>query len=352
MSLVAVRDLNPNFHTAFQYYLIFCVAGCALEQQQNHALQLQVQRFEAEIQSSSLLSSKLAAAEASGSDLQQKFNDADKRAFVAERRADALVQELRVRAVRCAAHFCNKQLVFLLVLEPVCCFHFAWQASVMSYSLELEASSSIRMSSSDVRTAADAVTRLALDNAQQQDHDTVENKSVTRQRSALSPSPPPPPPLEADSVFTSSLTPSNASSPPASHSFSHGTRLISTPAPSLPFTPHSVASNPASRPASTTGQSPSRYPSFDQWLTIKESSFNFGLKESPPSLQSDKSRFAAVQLASSSSRAQTAVASAAVIRSESTVAAAAAIRSHYTAPAKTSVRCLPSHSLLAANQRH
>jgi hypothetical protein len=88
------------------------LAGCALEQQQNHALQLQVQRFEAEVQSSSLLSSKLSAAEASVSDLQQKFNDADKRAFVAERRADALVQELRVRAVLCATHFCYKALAF------------------------------------------------------------------------------------------------------------------------------------------------------------------------------------------------------------------------------------------------
>jgi chromosome segregation ATPase len=71
---------------------------CSLEQQQNNALQLQVQRYEAEFHSATLLSSQLAAAEACISDLQQKFNDSDKRAFAAERRADLLVQELRVRS--------------------------------------------------------------------------------------------------------------------------------------------------------------------------------------------------------------------------------------------------------------
>jgi hypothetical protein len=71
---------------------------CSLEQQQSNALQLQVQRYESEFHSASLLSSQLAAAEACVSDLQQKFNDADKRAFAAERRADLLVQELRVRS--------------------------------------------------------------------------------------------------------------------------------------------------------------------------------------------------------------------------------------------------------------
>ena len=70
---------------------------CSLEQQQSNALQLQVQRYEAEFHSATLLSSQLAAAEACISDLQQKFNDSDKRAFAAERRADLLVQELRVR---------------------------------------------------------------------------------------------------------------------------------------------------------------------------------------------------------------------------------------------------------------
>ncbi len=72
----------------------------ALEQQQTGALQLQVQRYEAELQSSTLLSSKLAAAEAAISDLQQKFNDSNMRVITAERRADALVQELRVRRPR------------------------------------------------------------------------------------------------------------------------------------------------------------------------------------------------------------------------------------------------------------
>jgi chromosome segregation ATPase len=69
---------------------------CILEQQQCGALQLQLQRFESEHQTSKLLASQLAAAEATIADLQQKFNDADRRAFAAERRSDALVQELRV----------------------------------------------------------------------------------------------------------------------------------------------------------------------------------------------------------------------------------------------------------------
>jgi hypothetical protein len=47
-----------------------------------------------------LLSSKLAAAEATISDLQKKFNDSNMRVIAAERRADALVQELRVRRPR------------------------------------------------------------------------------------------------------------------------------------------------------------------------------------------------------------------------------------------------------------
>ena len=74
---------------------------CALEQQQSGALQLQLQRFEAEFQSANVLASKLAAAEASICDLQQKVNDANKRASAAERRADSLVQELRVRCAIC-----------------------------------------------------------------------------------------------------------------------------------------------------------------------------------------------------------------------------------------------------------
>ncbi len=96
---------------------------CTLEQQQNHALQLQLQRFEAEIRSSSLLSSKLSAAEASVSELQQKFNDADKKAFVAERRADALVQELRVRgdiACCCTAAPCAN-IVLIQSNRPASC---------------------------------------------------------------------------------------------------------------------------------------------------------------------------------------------------------------------------------------
>ena len=74
-----------------------CRSRCALEQQQAAAMQLQLLRYESEAQSSKLLASQLAGAEAAISDLHKKFNDADKRAFVAERRADSLVQELRVR---------------------------------------------------------------------------------------------------------------------------------------------------------------------------------------------------------------------------------------------------------------
>jgi chromosome segregation ATPase len=70
---------------------------CTLEQQQSGALQLQLQRLEAEFQSANVLASQFAAAEACISDLQQKVSDANKRATTAERRADSLVQELRVR---------------------------------------------------------------------------------------------------------------------------------------------------------------------------------------------------------------------------------------------------------------
>jgi hypothetical protein len=70
---------------------------CILEQQQSGALQLQLQRLEAEFESSNVFASQLSAAEASISDLKEKLIDANKRAFAAERRADSLVQELRVR---------------------------------------------------------------------------------------------------------------------------------------------------------------------------------------------------------------------------------------------------------------
>ena len=103
---------------------------CVLEQQQNHSLQLQSQCFEAESQSSALLSSQLASAEATVSDLQQKFHDADKRAFVAERRADALVHELRVRVFAFACAFVSQRThlfprIINLLLRRVSC-HIPW----------------------------------------------------------------------------------------------------------------------------------------------------------------------------------------------------------------------------------
>ncbi len=98
---------------------------CALEQQQAAAMQLQLLRYESEAQSSKLLASQLAGAEACISDLHKKFNDADKRAFVAERRADALVQELRVRGGGggwgCGAWVCAR--AFVCVCLRACAFH-------------------------------------------------------------------------------------------------------------------------------------------------------------------------------------------------------------------------------------
>jgi hypothetical protein len=293
---------------------------CVLEQQQNHSLQLQSQRFEAESQSSALLSSQLAAAEASLSDLQQKFHDADKRAFVAERRADALVQELRV----CAFAFAR---VLVSYRAP----HFSRfltsvdQASVMSYSLELEAASSIRMNSADVRTAADAVTRVALDDSQLRRFEADQSASRRSHRSSASPSPPPPPPLDDDSHQVAVL--SKSLSTAASAAFSDSSRLHALASASPSFTPQPVlqdvvvtsasAAAAAAPPPPPPAPSPSRYPSFDQWVTFKESSFNFGSKSSstspqslapasrrpPPSLQSHSSDPASAAVRAVSSRA-------------------------------------------------
>ena len=178
----------------------------------------------------------------------------------------------------------------------------------MSYSLELEATSSIRMSSSDVRAASDAVTRLALDNTQQQQRDDDLSSSSRKHQSSSSPSPPPPPPPEYDSsssfASSSSVTSSSVVLDPSSHS----SNLQTTPAHSVPLTPQSIGQKSAPKPS----MSPSRYPSFDQWLTVKESSFNFGLNVSPPA--PPQSQTATPQLPTTSSRPQSADRASAAIR--------------------------------------
>jgi hypothetical protein len=179
----------------------------------------------------------------------------------------------------------------------------------MSYSLELEATSSIRMSSSDVRAASDAITRLALDNAQQQRLEDDTGSANRKHPSSSSPSPPPPPPPDdSSSSFASSS--SVASSSIVLDPHSQSSKLQSSPVHSVPFTPLSVGQKVAPKPA----MSPSRYPSFDQWLTVKESSFNHGLNVSVSPLTPPQSQLEATQPPPISSRAQSTDQASAAVR--------------------------------------
>ena len=151
----------------------------------------------------------------------------------------------------------------------------------MSYSLELEATSSIHMNSSAVRAAADAVTRLALDDSL---HQSTHNHSASTDRRRSSPSPPPPPP--PDDVATPRHPPApssrSPSAPPLAYTSSLPAAVRTSPSQPTSHSPQSL--NPA--PHLAFSSPASRYPSFDQWLTIKESSFNFGAKAVSPPLQS------------------------------------------------------------------
>jgi hypothetical protein len=149
----------------------------------------------------------------------------------------------------------------------------------MSYSLELEASSSVHINSSAVRAAADAVTRLALDDSLQ---DRTRNQSESTNRRRTSPSPPPPPP---DDITTPRFPPAPSSRSPSvpSHAPASSLHILprTSPSQSDSRSPQSNGQTSASNPVASSPAS--RYPSFDQWLTVKESSFNFGASAlSPP----------------------------------------------------------------------
>lgn len=139
----------------------------------------------------------------------------------------------------------------------------------MSYSLELDATTSVQTGSSELSAVAAAITTPAGD--AQHRHQPNQSAPIRKHFASSSPSPPPFPTLDHDSTTTSPPSlPARATVTPLSGSPTDSAAHTTRSAPALSINPASASHRvPASMsPAS-------RYPSFDQWVTFKDSSFNF-----------------------------------------------------------------------------
>jgi hypothetical protein len=154
----------------------------------------------------------------------------------------------------------------------------------MSYSLELEATASVHTGSSELGAAVASTTTPAGDAQHQHLPDQI--VPIRKHFASSSPSPPPFPTLDHDSTTTSPPSlPARATATPLSVSPTDSAAHATRSAPALSI-------NPASAPRRVAASmSPaSRYPSFDQWVTFKDASFNFSAQHTGSHAEAAPSR--------------------------------------------------------------